>query len=91
MAQIAKDLQKAAAAYEELYGADPTPFIDAAYMTKEVSGIETDDEEKMKEHLEAIQDAAGLTGGEIRNGVEVFEQVHPAWRSEMVSIEFDLK
>ena len=91
MAQIAEDFQKAAAAYEELIGADPTPFIDAAYMTEEVSGIETNDEEKKKEHLEAIQDAAGLTGDEIRNGVEVFEQAHPTWRSEMVSIEFDLK
>ena len=90
IAQNAEDLQKGAAAYEELYGANPTPFFDPAYMTEEVSGIETDDEEKRQEHLKRIQNAAGLTEQDVKDGVEVFERVHRAWRSEMVSVDFDL-
>lgn len=90
IAQNAEDLQKGATAYKELYGANPTPFFDLAYMTEEVSGIEMDDEEKQQEHLKRIQNAAGLTEQDVKDGVEVFEQVHCAWRSEMVSIDFDL-
>ena len=57
-------------------------------MTEEVSGIETDNEPKKKDHLVALQAAAKLTDDEIRDRVEVVELVHLASRSELVSVEF---
>ena len=61
IAQNAEDLQKGAAAYKELYGANPTPFFDPTYMTEEVSGIDMDDEEKRQD-----QKQYGLTNEGVR-------------------------
>ena len=55
-------------------------------MTDQVSGIETDDEEKKSGHLASIRAAAGLTEEDIEDRVEVFERVHWAFCSELVHI-----
>jgi hypothetical protein len=84
--QLANDRLKAKDRYTELHNVDPTPFIDEAWMTDQVSGIETDDEEKKSGHLASIRAAAGLTEEDIEDRVEVFERVQWAFRSELVRI-----
>jgi hypothetical protein len=84
--QLANDRLKAKDRYVELHNVDPTPFIDEAWMTDQVSGIETDDEEKKSGHLASIRAAAGLTEEDIEDRVEVFERVQWAFRLELVCI-----
>ena len=84
--QLANDRLKAKDRYIELHDVDPTPFIDEAWMMDQVSGIETDDEEKKSGHLASIHAAAGLTEEDIEDRVEVFERVQWAFRSELVRI-----
>jgi hypothetical protein len=88
--QLANDRLKAKDRYIELHNVDPTPFIDEAWMTDQVSGIETDDEEKKSGHLASIRAAAGLTEEDIEDRVEVFERVQWAFRSELVRIFISL-
>ena len=84
--QLASDRIKAKDRYIELHAVDPTPFIDEAWMTDQVSGIETEDEDKKIGHLASIHTTAGITVEEIKDIVEVFERVQWAFRSELVSI-----
>jgi hypothetical protein len=77
---------KAKDCYIKRHGVDPTPFIDEAWMTDQVSGIETEDEDKKTAHLASIRTAAGVTEEEIKDRVEVFERVQWAFRSELVGI-----
>lgn len=80
------DQIKAKDHYIELHAVDPTPFIDKAWMTDQVSGIETEDEDKKIGHLTSIRAAAGITKEEIKDRVEVFERVQWAFHSELVGI-----
>jgi hypothetical protein len=88
--QLMNDRLKAKYHYIELHRIDPTPFLEEAWMTDQVSGIETDDEEKKSGHLASIRAAAGLTEEEIKDRVEVFERVQWAFRSELVCISVSL-
>lgn len=55
-------------------------------MMDQVSGIETEDEDKKIWHLASNHAAAGITEEEIKDSIEVFERVQWAFHSELVGI-----
>lgn len=83
--QLAQDRQAAAIQYKEMYGRDPTPYIDEAWMSDQVSAIETDDEEKAAEYLSRLQAKAGFSAQDIAEERPVWEVIRKGFRSALVS------
>ncbi|KAF7982767.1 hypothetical protein HWV62_26672 [Athelia sp. TMB] len=69
--------------YKRRHGADPTPFLDEAYMSDQVSAIETDDEEKATAYVRNLQEKAGFSQQDIAEG-------RPVWEMNRVLTELDI-
>lgn len=82
---MAKDRQAAALQYKELHKLDPSPYIDEAWMSDQVSGIETEDKEKTATYLGELQAAAGFSAQDIAEERPVWEVIKKGFRSEGVS------
>ena len=83
--QLADDRTKAISDYKNRHNCDPTPFVDEAWMSDQVSGIETEDDTKATAHVASLQRAAGLSKAEVEDKVEVFERVQWSFRSAEVN------
>ncbi|KAF7968816.1 hypothetical protein HWV62_29252 [Athelia sp. TMB] len=82
---LAEDRQAAAVQYKELHGKDPTPYIDEAWMSDQVSAIETEDEEKAAAYLQNLHKEAGFSERDIAEELPVWEVIKKGFRSEHIN------
>ncbi|KAF7971737.1 hypothetical protein HWV62_20047 [Athelia sp. TMB] len=82
---LAKDRQAAALQYKQLHGLDPSPYIDEAWMSDQISGIETEDEGKAAAYLGELQEKAAFSPQDIEEDRAVWEVIKKGFRSERIN------
>ncbi|KAA1479992.1 hypothetical protein DENSPDRAFT_887260 [Dentipellis sp. KUC8613] len=80
------DRMKAVKLYQEKYGKDVSAVLEeGAWMSEEISGPDTDDEDVVAEHRKQLEVKAGLMQEEIESGEPIWEVRRPSFRTPEVN------
>ncbi|KAI0045688.1 hypothetical protein FA95DRAFT_1573624 [Auriscalpium vulgare] len=80
------DREKALATYQDKYKKDVAAVLEeAAWMSDELSGLDTDDESKRQTHRDEVAAAARLSKEDKDEGIPVWEVRRPAYRTQEVN------
>ncbi|KAI0038185.1 hypothetical protein FA95DRAFT_1613570 [Auriscalpium vulgare] len=83
---LQEDREKVLAAYQTKYKRNVAAVLEeAAWMSDELSGLDTDDETKRRTHRDELATAARLSKEDRDEGVPVWEVRRPAYRTQEVN------